>query len=185
MLLLLCHTATSPECGLCIGRRMSPGGFHKGFIVFLHPGNAEGMLGKVRRCAQGRVGYSQGRKTGTWALPLVFSCPHHPTPSFALADPGFIPSAGHSLCGTRAESPATGAWAEPPLWSLLGVGCPLWLPSPATASEQNEKILDLFSEREKNPRKIQYSVCDPRLRAWLWQENAVNLPFPHQRRKKD
>lgn len=47
-------------------------------------------------------------------------------------------------------------------------------------------ICFLEKKKKKIIKKIQYSVCDSRLHAWLWQENAVTLPFPTgQRRKTD
>lgn len=55
--------------------------------------------------------------------------------------------------GSQAENPVMGAQAEPPLQPLLGGTAVLSqrrrLPSPATTSEQNEKILDLFSGVKK------------------------------------
>lgn len=89
--------------------------------------------------------------------------------------------------GSWAGNAATGAQSFL-LSSSVGHGCP----SRATGSpalqlplSRMRKYWICFVKGREKKKKIQYSVCDPRLRAWLWQENAVNLPFPHQLGEKN
>lgn len=166
-------------------RPTCPGGFRGGFLVPLHPGDAGGVPGAgwdVPRAGKQAPGPCLRSPPAFTILPLP---PLWQTPCLS---PVLAFALWHR--GMWAEPPVMGVQAEPPPQPRRGRTAALSqrrrLPGPATASEQNEKILDLFSGgKKKKKKKIQYSVCDPRLCAWLWQENAVNLPFPHQLGKKD
>lgn len=133
-------------------------------------------VGQYRRDpGEGEVGCSWGRKTGAWALPLV-SCLRHP---LTWADTRFIPVFDICSVTLRQKMPP---WEQRLLWeggpAPRGTGYLALQPHPS----RMRKYWICFLKGKK---KIQYSVCDARLRAWLWQENAVNLPFPHQLLKKD
>lgn len=186
------HPATSPVMASSPTESSEPGRFPQGFLVPLHPGDARGTRREVRSRAQGRVGSAQGRKTGAWALSGVSSCLHHPSLFLRFGRPRVRPRFWHLLRGME------GAGAKPVRWewkqSLPRSRCwgarpppPRGAASPALQLHLSRmrKYWICFLEEKKKKKKSNILSAIPDSTPRLWQENAVNLPFPHQPGKKD
>lgn len=121
-------------------------------------------VGQYRRDpGEGEVGCSRGRKTGAWALPLVFSCLRHP---LTCADTRFIPVFDIYSVTPREKMPP---WEQRLLWeggpAPRGTGYPALQPHPSRMRKywicflKGKKKNPIFCLRCQTPRLVMAGKC--------------------------